>query len=708
MTRPNPHRQFLVLFRSFLSRMIDLELLASRGEIETLLTQFAAMLAAFSFTLAIFLAPRYATSPLPHARLLTLAWLDEEFLIGTTMAIAGLFTLLAWNTVLPDRRDSLVLGPLPVRIRTLCQAKAAALLTSLGVSVLAVNAFTGLAYGVVAASQPGLIGLLRCVAAYWLTMAAAGLFVCCALLALQGVAAQIFSYRLFQRVSSFLQLALFFVILAVYFLKPPLATVAGLTSPHNQRWLAWLPTYWFLGLFQQLNSPLHPVFAPLAARALWGLLAAAIVATVTYVLAYQRGLRRIVEQPDIATADRSRPPSRFVTALAARFLKKPLDRAIVLFTARTIARSRQHRLILAAYGGIALAIALAYLKSYLYGTMLPWEDRDVPLLAPSVVLLVFAVIGARAVFALPITLPANWIFRITAVHSPNAYFSAARKALAAVAATPVLLACAAAYCFLWPGRKGIEHVVILAILGIILVERSLYRFRKIPFACSYLPGKANLRVKLGAYGILFLFLCNVGVQIEAASLRKAASFTTLALVLLAAAAWSWFRTVRMAASPDARVQFDEVPVADIFALDLNGESGVWSGETYVDATAPREPVSLATVLEQSAGDFRAAIRALAKSLPFTAAAIALIAVGIGQYRHLFHDPRRPHQARPRHSSGPPGLHRAGNPRRSQPRVQLSRIPGLRSQYASPALPDRIRRRTLQCDRARWPCSRRRL
>jgi predicted permease len=629
MTRPNPHRQFLVLFRSFLSRMIDLELLASRGEIETLLAQFAAMLAAFSFTLAIFLAPRYATSPLPHARLLTLAWLDEEFLIGTTMAIAGLFTLLAWNTVLPDRRDSLVLGPLPVRIRTLCQAKAAALLTSLGVSVLAVNAFTGLAYGMVAASQPGLFGLLRCMAAYWLTMAAAGLFVCCALLALQGVAAQIFSYRLFQRVSSFLQLALFFVILAVYFLKPPLATVAGLTSPHNQRWLAWLPTYWFLGLFQQLNGPLHPVFAPLAARALWGLLAAAIVATVTYVLAYQRGLRRIVEQPDIATADRSRPPSRLVTALAARFLKKPLDRAIVLFTARSIARSRQHRLILAAYGGIALAVALAYLKSYLYGTMLPWEDRDVPLLAPSVVLLVFAVIGARAVFALPIALPANWIFRITAVHSPNAYFSAVRKALAAVAATPVLLACAAAYCFLWPGRKGIEHIVILTILGIILVERSLYRFRKIPFACSYLPGKANLRVKLGAYGILFLFLCNVGVQIEAASLRRAASFTTLALVLLAAAAWSWFRTVRMAASPDARVQFDEVPVADIFALDLNGESGVWSGETYVDATAPREPVSLATVLEQSLGDFRAAIRALAKSLPFTAAAIVLIAVGIG-------------------------------------------------------------------------------
>jgi predicted permease len=630
MTPPNEQRQFRVLFRSFVSRMIDLELISARGEIQTLPAQFAAMLAAFSFTLTVYLTPRYGTSPLPHAKLMTLAWLDEEFLIGATMAIAGLFTLLAWNSVLPDRRDSLVLGPLPVRLRTLCQAKAAALLTSLGISVFAINAFTGLAYAVVAA-HPGFLGFVRCLAAYWLTMAAAGLFMCCALLAIQGIASQIFSYRIFQSVSSFLQLAAFFVILAVFFLKPPLATVAKLTAPGNQRLIEWLPTYWFLGLFQQLNGPMHPVFAPLAARALWSLLAAVTIAATTYVMAFRYGLRRILEQPDIATGDRSRPPSRVITAIAAKLLARPLDRAIVLFTARGIARSRQHRLILAAYGGIALAIALAYLKSYLYGALLPWEDRDVPLLAPSVVLLVFAVLGARAIFALPIALPANWIFRITAVHTTQAYFSAVRKALTAVAVTPVLLACTGAYCFLFPGRKGLEHIAIVAILAIILVERSLYRFRKIPFACSYLPGKANLKVKLGVYGILFLVACDVGVRIEAATLPQVSSFATLAAVLLAAAAWSWFRTVRMAAARDARLQFDEVPVADIFALDLTGEGG----EAYVDTAPPREPVSLATVLEQTFSDFRAALRALTKSLPFTIAAIALIAVGIGANTAIF-------------------------------------------------------------------------
>ena len=117
------------------------------------------------------------------------AWGDEEFLISTTMAVAGLFAVVAWNTVLPDRRDSFVLGPLPVRIRTVFAAK----LTSLGVAIFAVNAFTGMGF-------PSFGAGLRGPAAYWITMSAAGLFVFCAFLAVQGLAAHLLTYRLFLRV----------------------------------------------------------------------------------------------------------------------------------------------------------------------------------------------------------------------------------------------------------------------------------------------------------------------------------------------------------------------------------------------------------------------------------------------------------------------------------------------------------------------------
>ena len=71
-----------------------------------------------------------------------------------------------------------------------------------------------------AAHNGGALGVVRSLGAYWITMFAAGLFVFCALLAVHGLAAQLFSYRRFLRASAFLQLAAFFAVLGIYFLTP--------------------------------------------------------------------------------------------------------------------------------------------------------------------------------------------------------------------------------------------------------------------------------------------------------------------------------------------------------------------------------------------------------------------------------------------------------------------------------------------------------
>ena len=454
------------------------------------------------------------------------AWGEQEFLIASTMAIAGLFSVLAWNTVLPDRRDCLILGVLPVRVRTIFLAKVAALATALGIAVAAVNSFTGFSFPFLwTAPGAGFWGGLGSLGAYWLTHLLAGLFVCGALLALQSLAALLLSYRLFLRFSSFLQLACFFTILGVWFLKPPF------TALHAHPWLQWMPSFWFFGLFQQLNggsSGAAPAFAPLAARALWSLPVVAAVAAAAFGLAYRRNLRRIVEQPDIAPADRSRSAARLGAWLAALCLPAAIERAVLMFTARSIARSRQHRLILAAYAGIALGIGLAYTRDLIYGpssfeamqVAAPWNQPNGSFLAASMIALFFAVVGVRAVFAMPIALRANWIFRLTAVHSPAAYYRAVRKSLYAVAAIPVWMAAAAVLFAIWPAWAAAEHVALLVVLGILLVELSLYRFRKIPFACSYLPGKANLNVRLGTWGIGFLFVAAQGVHLEFWAMRE--------------------------------------------------------------------------------------------------------------------------------------------------------------------------------------------
>jgi len=657
---PSERRQFRVLYRDFLLRVVDLELLSAGGEIQKLLAQFAAMLAAFSFTVLLGCGPNIVFSTLPHARLARLAWTQEEFLFATTTGIAGLFTLLAWNAVLPDRRDSLVLGLLPVRPRTILLAKLAAVATALGVSVAAVNIFTGLFYPFVAAG-PGLWGALRALGAWWLAQAAAGWFVCGALLAVEGMAALLLSRRGFLRASTFLQLAAFGAILAYYFLKPPFPT-------GDQAVPAWMPSAWFFGFFQQLNGTGEAgEFAPLAARAMRGMAMVFPVAAAAFGLAYRRHLRNAIEQPEAAPEARIRPPARVGRWLAARLLPRPIERAIVLFTARTLVRSRQHRLIFAAYAGIGLAIALAYTRVMLYGSdpldlqywRSAWNEVNGPFISASLVLLFFAVTGARAVFALPIALPANWIFRMTAVHRPGAYFAAVRKALFVLAAAPAWLAAAILFPLLWPWRPAAGHVALMAAAAVLLVEFSLRRFRKIPFACSYLPGKANLQVRLGAVGAAFLAAISAWTQLEYWTLLEPVRFAVFWTLIAAAAVWAWRDAVEFAEAPHNRIQFEELPHRDVDALDLRRD-GAWSGEGgYIDAVAApavrgavepvirrrgvedwdlgaaqetgRPPLSerLHTGLEQCLRDLAAGLRIFTRAPGFSAAAVSLIALGIG-------------------------------------------------------------------------------
>jgi predicted permease len=659
---PDERRQFRILFRDFLVRMVDLELLSAGGDVGKLLAQSAAILAAFSFTFLAVTLGKYAGSA-PQAQLLAAAQSQTEFLFATTMAVAGMFAVLVWNTVLPDIRDCAILGVLPVRLRTIFLAKLAAVCSALATGVFAINVFTGLCYPFLLLPPGASAGsALRSIAAYWLAMAAMGLFVCCALLAVQGLSALLLSHRLFLRFSIWIQLAAFFVILGGYFLKPPLALPLTLSSLR----VSWAPSFWFYALFQQWSGTAPPILMPFAARGLWCLLVTGVAAAIAFALAFNRSMRRVMEQPDIAPADRSRPAAQFGRFLVSRVFTRPLDRAIVLFTARTLARSRLHRLLLAAFGGIGMAIALAYAKDLLYGysgglwdslgvngdASRYWNQTNVPFLVGSLVLLAFAIIGVRATFSLPIALRANWIFRITEIHSPAAYFSAVRKALFVLTAIPLWIAAAFVFFTIWPAQQALKHVAVLIAIGILLAEISLYRFRKIPFACSYLPGKANINVRLGAYALLFLFAADRGVAFEYWAMQHSLGFVLLFAALVSAALWAHQRTAKFANARGNRVQFEDLPPAEVFALDLRQEVDPNPGPAPLRSVESKErsnspliglnlvgapvqppmeepPVPFRIRFEQLMQDFRQGVRSFRRAPVFSAVAILLIALGLG-------------------------------------------------------------------------------
>ena len=124
-------RQFRALVRLFAYRFFDTDIVSVRGDLSSLLSQLAALLAALSLVLVLITAPKYAGlyQHLTAVQLYAAAWADQEFLISTSMALVGVFTLLLWDALFPDRRDCMILGAMPVRIPAVFAAKLFALVS---------------------------------------------------------------------------------------------------------------------------------------------------------------------------------------------------------------------------------------------------------------------------------------------------------------------------------------------------------------------------------------------------------------------------------------------------------------------------------------------------------------------------------------------------------------------------------------------------
>jgi hypothetical protein len=484
-------QQFQVLYREFLFRMVDLEVLSAEGDIKQLLGQFGSILIYFSALVALgamFFDPRLMTAAAAVASL----WRTQHFLIATTMLVMGLFAVLSWDSTFPDRRDVLVLAPLPVRPRTIFMAKAAALGAALGLTTAALNGLPGITWGLMcfAPAHSGLLGGLRALAAYWIASLAGAAFVFCAVLAVQGIAGQL-PRRWYLRLSPLLQIAMFCLILGTYFLQPPLSNPQAFAAPRNQDVLAWLPSYWYLGLFHALNGDMTPGVPAAAWRAVFGLLGVALGAITAYLLAYFRSMRRIVEEPDIVPGARG-------GVWLPRF-GNSLDTAVVQFSIRTLLRSRQHRIILSFYLGIGFAI-LILLTRIGPGPQprptvpQPAAPLSVPVVLAGVLFLAFWVAGTRAIFTLPLDLRANWIFRVIPIGGVPDCLRAGRRALLVLSVVPLCALAAVVYLWMGPWRPVLEHLLVLALLGVILCEVCLQNFHKLPFTCSYLPGKSRMHM----------------------------------------------------------------------------------------------------------------------------------------------------------------------------------------------------------------------
>ncbi|MBV9772264.1 MAG: beta-lactamase family protein [Bryobacterales bacterium] len=407
----------------------------------------------------------------------------------------------------------------------------------------------------------GFRGVLRSYGAYWFTMLAAGVFIYGAVLGTQGLAALMLPRRLFLRFSGYLQLAAIGLIVGVYFLQPGLGGLNDLTTGSIRRVIQFLPSYWFLGLYQHLNGSLHPALEPLAHRAWIGLAGVVCGTPVIYTLSYWRTLRKIVEEPDIASSSHR---LGWLPGFGSQ-----AQTAIGQFAVRTLARSKQHRLIVGFYMGIGLAFTSLLLKGSPGAANNPWRQESLLVWGASIMMIVLAAIGTRVAFSLPLDLRANWIFRVVGVQGGLESLAASRRALFLLSVAPVWLITAVACMMLWPGRQNVGHLVVLGLLGMMLADICLLRFQKIPFTCSYLPGRSRFHMAfLSAFGVLWLG--SQAALLERHALRHTGSMA-LMLALLAVVGISVRRTaVALAKGDEQKLRFEEEAQPAVQGLGLSG------------------------------------------------------------------------------------------------------------------------------------------
>ncbi len=563
-------RQFKLLVRTFWTRFFDNELVSPQGDMQQTVIQIVALLAAPGPIISLLLMFKYAVVGYRGAALVRVAsWADKALFLTFSMVAIGFLTVISWEALFPDRRDAMILTPLPLKGRTMFASKLAALLLYLLVFAAAINLVTAVVFPLVASPYAKTLAVPgRQMLAHLLSTLAACAFVFFVLLALEGLLISVLPHRQFQRVSALVQLACLFSLLGMLFLVPEVSSLKLLTDSARIALLKALPPVWFLGLYEVMQGGAQPVFGPLAVRAVCALGLSAGGALLIYAFCYRRRVRRLLESAELVPRQPGRL-ARWPGRLANRILvRRPAERACFHFILKTMTRSRRHRLFLAGYLGVGMAyVADGLVRLVTRGGSDRLFQPSVVMLSAPLVLAFFVLVGLRVLFAVPAELRANWIFQVTESDDRRPYLAAVRKAVLVVGVAPLIAVGFPTYAVLWGWSLALKHALYCLLLSLLLMEGLLLGFFKIPFTCSYLPGKANLKVMWPFYWIGFSLYAFSMAALEARLLRAPVGFTVFVIAAVAGlAALAIYR--RRLVRDGIEMVYEEEPDPAVRTLDL--------------------------------------------------------------------------------------------------------------------------------------------
>lgn len=446
---------------------------------------------------------------------------DQVLYVTYSMTALGFIALLIWEGVFPDRRDARLLGVLPLSTRTHVTGRLTSLGTFAALCSVGINLPAAVGYGMVLFVFEAASGLVRNAAAHLIATVMAGWFAFFLFILAQGALLNVCGRTIARRLALALQVIFIVASLQALILAPAIASAVGAAFRDDHPWrAAWLPPAWFLACYDVLAGTRRPLQGALAATAVIATLAVIAMATVLIASSYRRLVRIALEAPD-GGKHRWRLSSRVSRSVARVLRPTAIPRAVGGFTLRTVVRSRPHLTMLSTYGGVAAALVVATLLPLAVTRAGVPHTPNVVLLSVPLVLYSFVLVGMRVLIGIPTELKANWAFRLSAPDDGvPAVVAGVRLALLLAVVAPIAIATGFLAFGLWGPSTGAIALGVTAAFGTLLLDALLVGLRKMPFACTYAPGRSRAPTLWPFYVVIFVLYAYGLAAVERAAVTS--------------------------------------------------------------------------------------------------------------------------------------------------------------------------------------------
>ena len=548
------------LARAFFARFFESEITAGTDDLKQSFFWLLAALAMPGIMIPVLMSFDWTLLAMVHGYdgVRALAMGEKAFYLGVSMLSAGGLTAIAWTSLLPDRRDTLILGAMPVAPSIVVAAKLAALAAYVGVIAAGTHLAGTLFWASLLGNNAPFTFLLRSFPAHLVSSVAITATTALAIASGQGLTLALLGPRLYQRASTVLQVTVV-ALLAVFLAMLPVIgssavhTIAG--GPRAQPWLLWLPPMWFLGLYEWILGTSDPVLRLLAQRAVIATAVSAGLVMVTYPLAYRRLMVAVVESGRQHRGFAARSWQAMLVGAAGR---RPGPRAAADFLSATLGRVERHRFIVAITLGLAVAWSLPGLRAYT-----PSSEPSAALLSLPIAIMMFLLAGLRVASVLPGDPRAAWLFEVHDLSRADARQALERTMLLLGIAPPVLLS-TPIYWYLWGATPAATHALVMLALGVATLELLIWHCNGMPCGQQWTPARMGFGRRWPLQAGIFLLVVLGVPQLEVLLFRSATLAATFVATLIVLAAAARYASARHEIIPT----YEEVdPVAGILRIN---------------------------------------------------------------------------------------------------------------------------------------------